>query len=91
MTSVAVAGRADLTDAQWARLVPLLPHSAIDYRTPNEVESEWFDRNQTARDDQNFAVREVSGPSVDCRLGVCFLHQRHEFLCRYPVSGNGVP
>ena len=25
MTSVAVTGRADLTDAQWARLVPLLP------------------------------------------------------------------
>lgn len=23
-------------------------HSAIDYRTPNEVESEWFDRNQAA-------------------------------------------
>ncbi|WP_257226504.1 hypothetical protein [Rhodococcus opacus] len=25
MPSVAVQGRADLTDAQWARLVPLLP------------------------------------------------------------------
>ncbi|MGW4330755.1 transposase [Nocardia sp. NPDC004573] len=25
MASVAVAGRADLTDAQWARLEPLLP------------------------------------------------------------------
>jgi transposase len=25
VTSVAVTGRADLTDAQWARLVPLLP------------------------------------------------------------------
>ncbi|MBF4479725.1 transposase, partial [Rhodococcus rhodochrous] len=25
MPSVAVAGRADLTDAQWARLAPLLP------------------------------------------------------------------
>lgn len=23
-------------------------HSGIDYRTPNEVESEWFDRNKTA-------------------------------------------
>jgi Integrase core domain len=23
-------------------------HSGIDYRTPNEVESEWFDRNKAA-------------------------------------------
>ncbi|WP_455566528.1 transposase [Nocardia gamkensis] len=34
MTSVAVAGRADLTDAQWARLVPLLPRPKKAGRPP---------------------------------------------------------
>ncbi|TQM25535.1 IS5 family transposase [Nocardia bhagyanarayanae] len=34
MTSVAVAGRADLTDAQWARLEPLLPRGKKAGRPP---------------------------------------------------------
>ncbi|MFF0501788.1 IS5 family transposase [Nocardia aobensis] len=34
MTSVAVTGRADLTDAQWARLAPLLPRGKKAGRPP---------------------------------------------------------
>ncbi|PPJ28816.1 hypothetical protein C5E45_17815 [Nocardia nova] len=40
--------RKDVTRYIELRYNQIRIHSAIDYRTPNEVESEWFDRNQAA-------------------------------------------
>ncbi|MGY1948675.1 IS5 family transposase [Nocardia asiatica] len=43
MTSVAVAGRADLTDAQWARLEPLLPCAKKAGRPPKWTKRQLID------------------------------------------------
>lgn len=43
MASVAVAGRADLTDAQWARLVPLLPRNRKAGRPPQRTRRQLID------------------------------------------------
>lgn len=43
MTSVAVAGRADLTDAQWARLAPLLPRNKKAGRPPRWTKRQLID------------------------------------------------
>ncbi|WP_433678776.1 IS5 family transposase [Nocardia sp. CA-119907] len=43
MTSVSVAGRADLTDAQWARLVPLLPRGKKAGRPPKWTKRQLID------------------------------------------------
>ncbi|MEU1549684.1 IS5 family transposase [Nocardia sp. NPDC005745] len=43
MTSVAVAGRADLTDAQWARLEPLLPRGKKAGRPPKWTKRQLID------------------------------------------------
>ncbi|WP_067575001.1 IS5 family transposase [Nocardia acidivorans] len=43
MTSVAVAGRADLTDAQWARLEPLLPRNKKAGRPPQWTKRQLID------------------------------------------------
>ncbi|MBF6302630.1 transposase, partial [Nocardia amamiensis] len=43
MTSVAVTGRADLTDAQWARLEPLLPRGKKAGRPPKWTKRQLID------------------------------------------------
>ncbi|WP_405162543.1 IS5 family transposase [Nocardia sp. NBC_01499] len=43
MTSVSVAGRADLTDAQWARLEPLLPRGVKAGRPPKWTKRQLID------------------------------------------------
>ncbi|WP_216918030.1 IS5 family transposase [Nocardia noduli] len=43
MASVAVAGRADLTDAQWARLAPLLPRNRKRGRPPRWTKRQLID------------------------------------------------
>ncbi|WP_406277651.1 IS5 family transposase [Nocardia sp. NBC_00881] len=43
MTRVAVAGRADLTDAQWARLAPLLPRGKKAGRPPKWTKRQLID------------------------------------------------